>query len=333
MDLKLKGKMALAFLSYSLRTSRVPVGPLFVTLETGNKCNLRCPMCPQSTRDDSFPEGTMSLERFEQLLHEVKRFAPIACLTLHLSAEPLLHPQIAGMLRLSRKVLGRRAGFATNAASLTPKRAEEILDAGLGWVTVDFCADRETFEKNRYPAKWDRVYKNLTGFLTRIAERKDDVTVQLKNVDWREDEGESMEALKDLFRGLPVSQFTDYRLHNWSADFAEIASSRLGHRFLTSGKYHPCSHLWFSLVIAYDGRVHLCCRDTEGDHIIADTAEQTPSEIWNGAHFRELRRLHAKGRYDEIEACKPCDRVWTGGYVGGNPIRMVLKNVGRIFAG
>jgi radical SAM protein with 4Fe4S-binding SPASM domain len=316
MDLKLQSKMALAFLAYSLRWTRVPVGPLFVTLETGNTCNLRCPMCPQSTRDDSFPEGRMSLERFEELLHEVKRFAPIACLTLHLSAEPLLHPQVTDMLRMAHRVLGRRAGFASNGVALTKKRGGELLDAGLGWLTVDFCADRETFEKNRHPANWDRVYKNLTDFLTLVAERNADIDIQVKNVDWGENQEKSMQELRDLFQGLPVSKFTPYRLHNWSADFAEGASSRLGFNFLTGGKYYPCSHLWFSLIIAYDGRVHLCCRDTEGDHIIADTATQTPGEIWNSDAYRELRRLHAKGKYDEIPACKPCDRVWTGGYAG-----------------
>ena len=154
----------------------------------------------------------------------------------------------------------------------------------------------------------------------------------IKNVDWREDDGESLAELQALFRGLPVAKFESYRLHNWSADFAKGASSRLGFSFLTAGTYHPCSHLWFSLVIAYDGRVHLCCRDTEGDHVVADTATEELEEIWNGAHFRELRRLHAKGRFDEIEACAPCDRVWTGGYVGGNPFRMILKNIHRLFA-
>jgi radical SAM protein with 4Fe4S-binding SPASM domain len=287
-------------------------------------------MCPQSTRVESFPEGRMSLERFEELLHQIKRFAPIACLTLHLSAEPLLHPQVTDMLRLAHRILGRRAGFASNAVGLSRKRAEQLLDAGLGWVTVDFCADRETFERNRYPAKWDRVYGNLTDFLALVAERGDDVTVQIKNVDWREDDGRSMRELRDLFRGLPVTQFADYRLHNWSADFAEQASTRLGFKFLTGGTYYPCSHLWFSLIIAYDGRVHLCCRDTEGDHIIGDTREQTPAEIWNGDHFRELRRLHAKGRFDEIPACKPCDRVWTGGYSGGTPVRMMVQRVRKL---
>ncbi|MGH2571828.1 MAG: SPASM domain-containing protein, partial [bacterium] len=79
------------------------------------------------------------------------------------------------------------------------------------------------------------------------------------------------------------------------------------------------------------GRVHLCCRDTEGDHVIADTATEELDAIWNGEHFRRLRRLHGQGRFDEIDACAPCDRVWTGGYMGGNPLRMLRKNIDRLF--
>jgi MoaA/NifB/PqqE/SkfB family radical SAM enzyme len=331
MDLTLRSKMALAFLAYSFRMPRVPVGPLFVTLETGNKCNLRCPMCPQSVRDASFPEGTMPLDRFEALLRRVDRFSPIACLTLHLSAEPLLHPQLPEMLRKAESILGRRAGFASNASSLTKARAKQIVEAGLGWMTVDFCADRETFEKNRYPANWDRTYRNLVDFLEIVGASGRNIPVTIKNVDWREDGGESLVALKKLFAGLPVGRFEQYRLHNWSADFAKQASSRLGFSFLSGGAYHPCSHLWFSMVVAWDGRVHLCCRDTEGDHVIADTATAELDEIWNGEHFQRLRRLHGQGRFDEIEACAPCDRVWTGGYMGGNPLRMLKKNLHRMF--
>jgi radical SAM protein with 4Fe4S-binding SPASM domain len=234
------------------------------------------------------------------------------------------------MLRKAESILGLRAGFASNAFSLTKQRARQIVDAGLGWMTVDFCADRETFERNRYPATWDRTYRNLVDFLEIVAASGRDIPVTIKNVDWREDRGESLEALKDFFRGLPVARFEQYQLHNWSADFAKGASSRLGFSFLSGGSYHPCSHLWFSLVIAWDGRVHLCCRDTEGAHIVADTATEELDEIWNGEHFRRLRRLHARGRFAEIEACAPCDRVWTGGYVGGNPLRMLRKNVHRL---
>jgi radical SAM protein with 4Fe4S-binding SPASM domain len=324
--------MALAFLAYSLRWSRVPVGPLFVTIETGNVCNLRCPMCPQSMRDARFAGGMMSLEIFEGLLQRVSRYSPIACLTLHLSAEPLLHPKLPEMLRLSAKMLGRRAGFSSNGYSLTRERAKEILDAGLGWITFDFCADVETFEKNRYPARWRRTYDNLVGFLETLRSFDRDVTVTIKNVDWRADEGESFEQLKQLFRGLPVNHFEQYRLHNWSAEFAKGASKRLGVPFLASGTYHPCSHLWFSLVIAYDGRVHLCCRDTEGEHIVGDTRETELEDIWNGEHFRKLRRLHSQGEHAEIKACAPCDRVWTGGYSGGTPLQMIRRNLHRIFA-
>jgi radical SAM protein with 4Fe4S-binding SPASM domain len=263
----------------------------------------------------------------------VSRFSPIACLTLHLSAEPLLHPELPRMLELAEKVLGRRAGFASNAFSLTKLRARQIVDAGLGWITVDFCADKDAFEKNRFPAKWERTRENLVNFLEIVRETGRDITVTIKNVDWRPDDGQSLEELEALFRGLPVSNYEQYRLHNWSAEFAKTASSRLGYSFLAGGTYHPCSHLWFSLIVAYNGKVHLCCRDTEGDHIIADTALEELDEIWNGEEFQRLRRLHARGRYAEIEACAPCDRVWTGGYSGGTPLQMIGRNFRRIFSG
>ena len=126
MDLKLKAKMGLAFLAYSLRLTKVPVGPLYVTVETGNKCNLRCPMCPQSTRPDDFPEGHMPIDEFEKLLRRVDRFSPIACLTLHLSARGANdhHMAEAAFKELARALRGavafdsRRAGVPSTKGTL-----------------------------------------------------------------------------------------------------------------------------------------------------------------------------------------------------------------------
>lgn len=328
----LKAKMAAAFASYAMKASRVPVGPLFVTLETGNKCNLRCPMCPQSTRQSDFPEGNMPVEVFEDLLNRVSRFTPIACLTMHLSAEPTLHPELPRLIARTREVLGMRPGFASNGFSMTNARGKDLVQAGLGWVTFDFCADKKAFEENRFPAKWERTYDNIRAFLETVRQHSSPVTVTIKNVDWRPDDGASLERLKSLFEGLPVSRYENYRLHNWSGDFAEGAAEKLSTSFLTGGTYYPCSHLWFSMIVAWDGRLHLCCRDTEGEHVIGNTASEDLLEVWNGPEYRRLRRLHAGGKYAEIPACKACDRIWTGGYAGGTPLQMVKRNIYRVFS-
>jgi radical SAM protein with 4Fe4S-binding SPASM domain len=71
-----------------------------------------------------------------------------------------------------------------------------------------------------------------------------------------------------------------------------------------------------------DGNVSICCRDTMQGAVVGNIREGSLPDIWNGSAMVRMRRLMATGRYDSIPICAHCDRIWTGGYAGGNPLRI-----------
>src|ERR1700719_1253849 len=50
------------------RNQRVIGLPFSLTLESGNSCNLRCPLCPTTFREKEIPKGTLTFENAKKII-------------------------------------------------------------------------------------------------------------------------------------------------------------------------------------------------------------------------------------------------------------------------
>ena len=83
-------------------------------LEITNVCNLACAFCPGTTREKRF----MTPEDFALLAKKLRSYTEY--LYLHVMGEPLLHPQMAEILRTCTE-LGYRVCLTTNGTLLSEK--------------------------------------------------------------------------------------------------------------------------------------------------------------------------------------------------------------------
>lgn len=96
----------------------------------------------------------MSLATFERLLAELPDLAEVVLQGL---GEPLLTPDQVPMVRVATE-RGEAVGFNTNATLLTPRRARELVEAGLDWLCISLDrANAPTYEAIRDGATFDRV--------------------------------------------------------------------------------------------------------------------------------------------------------------------------------
>jgi radical SAM protein with 4Fe4S-binding SPASM domain len=113
-----------------------PPLPKELQLEVTGACNLRCPMCLVSHRPALPRSAAMPFARFREL---VDGLPGLRRLTLQGLGEPLLCPDLVAMVRYAAD-RGIQVGFNTNALLLTRARAQELVDAGLGWLHVSVDA-------------------------------------------------------------------------------------------------------------------------------------------------------------------------------------------------
>jgi radical SAM protein with 4Fe4S-binding SPASM domain len=128
--------------------------PSHIELATNNICNLRCLMCSPESRPT---KKSLSEPETESICDQI--FPTASLLTPSAGSEPLL-----GDFELIAKLCDRHEvelNVITNGTLLTPERYE-LMRRRLGRLQISFDAcDRETYEKIRVGAKFEKVVENI----------------------------------------------------------------------------------------------------------------------------------------------------------------------------
>ena len=142
--------------------------PYHVILDVTSRCNLKCVMCYFAETDrlnfppfDAGPEdGNMPLPVFEKIASEL--FPRAWRVALGCAAEPMIHPRFREILAIAGRYGVPDLWFPTNLLALTEASAAAIREAGVRTVAASIDGmTRETYEKIRVPAKWDRLLSRL----------------------------------------------------------------------------------------------------------------------------------------------------------------------------
>ncbi len=233
---------------------------------------------------------------FEKILFQIKRTPPPHDISLHLGGEPLLHPDFEYFVHLVNKYLGIRPTAATNGTLLFPERSRRIAEAGKVLFVITFAADKEIFEDNRMGARWLTVKENIEYALDMGIE------IALHVLD-------SVKAVSEIFGERENLYIYPFTLHNVGGEFAETIEREYNYK-IERRKYYPCTHPWFGMAIAWNGKVVLCCRDVLYSHIVGDLKKSPIGEVWNGRELIRVRRLMKLGKIDKIPLCRTCSRPW-----------------------
>ena len=110
---------------------------------------------------------------------------------------------------------------------------------------------------------------------------------------------ERREAFKARFDDLPLDRFVVRTPHNWAGDFEKFGHGPEGKR-----NFSPCTFLWYSMTIFFDGTVAPCPQDFYGKLAIGSVADNSVAEIWNSEQMKNLR---LKMRARDVTGLSPCD--------------------------
>ena len=113
----------------------------------------------------------------------------------------------------------------------------------------------------------------------------------------------------DNFKGLPLDRVVLRTPHNWAGDVFMPELSR--EALLADGRrFTPCTFLWYSTSVYWDGTVVACPQDFFGKLGMGDLKAKPLREIWNDSRLVDLRTKMAKGDIPKELPCYTCDRIW-----------------------
>ena len=267
-----------------------------VYIEITNQCNLNCAFCPGTERK----ARSMTPEEFAHILVALE--GKTEYIYLHVMGEPLLHPQLAELLRLAGE--RRMKVCITTNGTMLPERKETLLAARtLHKVSVSL----HSYEGNALALEQQRTYlENVWDFSACAATSGIIIALRL----WNEDGLEKQNALifdflrKKVPKDWPELRSGSFRLGDnlyleraKQFDWPALTACAVQTQF--------CYGLRDQIGVLADGTVVPCCLDHEGDIPLGNLFKQSFEEIWQSARAAALREGFSR-REPVEELCRRC---------------------------
>jgi hypothetical protein len=264
--------------AYRARSESAPVLSS-VNLELTNHCNLRCTFCPVNTTMRR-AKGHMEPALFRRI---VDANPSIRFVLAFQWGEPLLHPQFFELVRHAAD-RGVRTMITSNGTHLSPPLRARLLTCGLTRITFSVDGDSSThFRIRGYDL--DALRRDVRA----LAAERDAAGSPLR-----------------IDVSMVVDGSTEGALDAYLAEWRAVADRvQAIPRLVAERRTHPCRELWRgALVVLWDGRVTVCCVDSEGVLQVGDANRETLADVWNGEPMRAVRRAHAQRRFPDL--CANC---------------------------
>jgi radical SAM protein with 4Fe4S-binding SPASM domain len=286
-----------------IRNQHVIGHPFYLTLESGNSCNLKCPLCATTFREKSIPKGMLTLENATKI---IDRFPALLVLNLSLWGEPFLNKQIFDIIKYARsKKIEVIVQSNFSLSYFDEAMAQKILDSDLSilWLSID-GASQETYEIYRRRGDYGLVVKNLE-LLRRmqLKQRKKHPKITWKMVVNKFNEHELNDAKAVAERlgveFLAVEIYTPEKLkREWKP---QVNVNEIGIRTHTD-RHDDCYQLWQVMTVNFNGDVFPCCGEWSTKDALGNVLKEPVSRIWNTAEYRRRRANNKSGP----PACSLC---------------------------
>lgn len=243
--------------------------PLFVNIETINRCNGTCPFCPANVKAETRPLKKISDELFHKIISDLEAIDYDNVISLYINNEPFLDTRMPEMLKYTREHLKKATILVfTNGTMLKP----EILD--------EIAGSFDRMYINNYNATYDLLptSKMVLDYVTANPEKfKDcDIDIQMRYAN---------EYLANRAGTAPNKPAREKKF-KW-----------------------PCIMPYTDMSIFPDGTFGLCCNDTKEVTNFGNVGEESVIDLFNGKAINELRESIRNGRdgYPYCSRCDVID--------------------------
>jgi len=268
--------------------------PTCVSVEPTNKCNFSCNHCRRTTMNR--PLGSMEVELFEKIVHEVSVHRSVRELKLVGSGEPAIHPRFRELMALLAHQ-GIPTVVYTNGSLLQLYPHREVLGWGLETVVVSVDGlDAPSHERFKLGSNYVSLRKAIMDFYKyRKSSRRRSPVIEIRHL---------------MVPNETVAQLLQFR-RTWmgcadtvSFDYLEPAAGLLE---IEDPSRPRCRVVRRELGIQWDGAVPLC----SGYHhdYLGNVRYSTISELWRHSRLEYLRQCHMLRDFAQVPVCLRCRKT------------------------
>jgi radical SAM protein with 4Fe4S-binding SPASM domain len=300
----------------------VKARPYIYTVDIGNVCNLRCPLCPTGYRGLERPQALMTLETFQNVVDKIRPYA--VEVILHNWGEPFLNPHALDMIRYAKaNRIGTAVSSNLNLVNRGEEFLEELVESGLDHLTVSLDGTtQEVYQTYRRGGHIEEVLRNMR-FILDYRRRTGRSTPQME---WQFLVMKHNQAQIEEARRLSQSMGVDrLRLTGAGLPFNELQNLQLAKEWISElpqyRGYSPekivdrgylyeeeCFYLYRAMTVNPLGEVSPCCVLYHQKWDFGNLVASELDEVWNNEHYRASRALFSPKAFEpEVETvCAKC---------------------------
>ena len=310
--------------------------PVVYNIETTNRCNMRCQMCPRTTMMTR-PLEDMDMETFLKVVDQIRPHTPelwkkwkaycerkygiaendepsenhfflyiiAKVIQLHGYGDPLLDRHMHEYVQILHD-RGFCSYFSCNPANINLELTYKMLDAGIDYVKYSIeSTDDDEFRTIRGKASnFTNSYQDILKVLDYKYQHHLNTTVVITMLNLnRETQKEDYDKLIKAFKGLDVYVYLKSEDCQWyRKDYHGTESIHWS---------EPCKHPWMTMTIKSNGDAAMCMEDFNNDIVFGNIRETSLRDIWNGERYRKFRWQHLEGA-NGIKCSQQCDMKLIG---------------------
>lgn len=291
--------------------------PIIYNIETTNRCNMQCEMCPRTTMmtrkivdidRDTFinivnqikphrPEDWEKWKTYCEKKYGIKESDPASenhfflyiiskVIQLHGYGDPLLDVHMDEYVKILHDK-GFYSYFSCNPSNINLESTYKMLDAGVDYIKYSIeSIDDTVFKQVRGElSSFSDSYQKIIKVLEYKKKNHLNTTIVITMIDLnRKNQKEDYDKLRNAFKGLDVYLYLKSENGQWyRKNYHETKSIHWS---------EICKHPWMTATIKSNGDVVMCPEDFNNELVFGNVKKNTLKEIWNGEQYGKFRRQH-----------------------------------------
>lgn len=314
--------------------------PIVYNIETTNRCNMRCQMCPRTTMmtrkiedidretflnvvDQIRPHNEDEWAKWKAYCEEKYRiresdeasenhfflYIISKVIQLHGYGDPLLDKNMHEYVKILHEK-GFYSYFSCNPSNINLELTYKMLDAGLDYIKYSIESVDDAIHKTirGEQSNFTESYKKIQEVLDYKHRNSLHTTIVITMLDLnRTNQKEDYEKLLKAFEGLDVYIYLKSEDCQWyRKDFHGTKSIHWS---------EICKHPWMTMTIKSNGEATMCMEDFNNEIILGDVHKQSLKEIWDGEEYKKFRKAHIEMKKG-MKCNEQCDMKLIGELIG-----------------
>jgi radical SAM protein with 4Fe4S-binding SPASM domain len=304
------------------KITHLPYLPFSLGIETGNICNLRCPLCPTGAGELTMKKGFMKFALFKQILDQLKY--NLVSINLYSWGEPLLNPDLITMIKYAKGINKNiKIVTSTNLNIQNDSFLRDLIKSEIDEVIVS-CdgVTQQTYEKYRIGGSFNLVMQNMELLISFKKEFSSKTDIVWNFLVFRHNEHEIEETKKvaeNIGLILRIGKMRIYmkdeilkphsesirKYKDWIPDKTEY-SAYDKEKYTTKKIIKTCRKPWVEISINWDGKVFPCCAVYGDEFSFGDAKENNIRHIWNNRMYAEARKQIINKKRKATTICGIC---------------------------